>query len=542
MSDNQKILACFNPGTGKQFDQVPMATADDVALAAHEMREAASIWGQKPLKERIRILRKLQAHIIDKTDVITETINLDTGKCRQDALIEIIMTTDRLHQYYKNAPRWLARRRVPPGIYIFRRFYTEPQPFGVVAIISPWNYPFDLTMSPVCSALLAGNTVLVKPSEVTGATGVLIERLFNDIPELSPFVRVLHGDGLVGEMVVKSKPDLVFLTGSITTGLEVSKVAAENLTPCLFELGGKDPMIVLEDAAIRDAAKWGVWSACYNAGQTCVAIERVYVVEAVYDEFLREVTEQARKLSLGYSPEIDNPYHLAPLTFTRQKEIIEDHLADALDKGARILVGGESDGLFMRPTIVVDVDHSMKLMREETFGPVMPIMKVKNEEEAIRMANDSNFGLSASIWSRDLQRAQKAGGRLEVGTVNINDASTHYPVSLLPFGGIKQSGSARTHGKSEVLQFTQLHSYSVGRPPLAIDVSTQMRYPGQYRLGKAILGLAFGVTPQQRVQPVIDGVERLLEKKRKQTTAIAAGIGFATAATALLLSLRRTRK
>jgi len=175
MTVKPNTLACFNPATGKQFDQVPIATSEEITLAYDQMREMAPIWRRKPLKERIRILRQLQAHIINKADKITEIINMDTGKCRQDALIEVLMTTDRLHQYYKHAPHWLARRRVPPGLYVFRRFYTEPQPFGVVAVISPWNYPFDLTMSPLCSSLLAGNTVLLKPSEVTAATGRMIE-------------------------------------------------------------------------------------------------------------------------------------------------------------------------------------------------------------------------------------------------------------------------------------------------------------------------------------------------------------------------------
>ena len=286
-----------------------------------------------------RILRKFQAFVIDSVDIISETINQDTGKSRQDGLIEVFMTVDRLHQYYKHGPHWLARQRVPAGLYVFKRFYAEPQPYGVVAVISPWNYPFDLTVSPVCSALLAGNTVLVKPSEVTAATGELIERLFQSVPELSPFVRFVHGDGRVGEMVVKARPDLVFLTGSVSTGRKVARTAGETFTPYLFELGGKDAMIVLEDADIKAAARWGIWAACYNAGQTCVAIERAYAVEAVYDEFVREAVEQARKINVGYSPDINNPYHIAPLCFNRQPQIITDQLSEAVAKGAHILTG-----------------------------------------------------------------------------------------------------------------------------------------------------------------------------------------------------------
>jgi acyl-CoA reductase-like NAD-dependent aldehyde dehydrogenase len=526
-------IACFNPGTGEQFDQVPMSTATDVDRALAELRQNGYRWRQKSVKERVRILRKLQAFIIDSVDVISETINQDTGKSRQDGLIEVMMTVDRLHQYYKQAPRWLARKRVPPGLYFFKRYYTEPQPYGVVAVIAPWNYPFDLTMSPICSALLAGNTVLVKPSEVTAATGALMEKLFQSVPELSPFVRFVHGDGRVGEMMVKAQPDLIFLTGSVQTGRKVAQAAAETLTPCFFELGGKDAMLVLEDADIKAAARWGVWGACYNAGQTCVAVERAYAVEAIYDEFVRESVEQARQITVGYSPEIDNPYHIAPLCFNRQPQIIGEQLSEAVNKGARILTGGQIKDLYAEPTVVVDVDHSMTLMREETFGPILPIMKVKDEAEGMRLINESEYGLSASVWSNNLERAQRLAHRLNVGSVNINDTSAHYAVSLLPFGGVKKSGSARTHGKSEVLQFAQMRSYAVGRPPNPLDIATQMRKPGRYRLGAAILRLVFGVTPGQRVQPVVEEVERLAQKPAARKSVVAVAMGLVTAALAL---------
>lgn len=542
MSEQVDLLPCVNPATGEQFDQIPMATPEEVEQAHREMRQAFDVWRRKPLKERVRILRKLQAMVIDSVDIITETINLDVGKSRQDGLIEVMMVVDRLHQYYRRAPRWLARRRVPPGLYIFRRFYTEPEPFGVVAVISPWNYPFDLMMSPMCSALLAGNTVLLKPSEAAGATGALVERLIQSVPELSPFVRVLHGDGRVGAAIVQSKPDFIFLTGSVSTGRKVALAAAEDMIPYAFELGGKDPMIVLEDADIEAAARWGTWGAYYNTGQTCQGIERVYVVEQVYDQFVDRAVQQTNTLRMGYSDEKECPYDMGPLSFERQKQIVEDHLADALAKGAHILAGGGINGMFVEPTVVVNVDHSMKLMRDETFGPILPIMKVKDEAEAIRAANDSDLGLSASVWSRDLKRAQRVAHELQVGSVNINDAISQYPVSLLPFGGLKGSGLARTHGKEEVMQFTQLRSYAVGRPPLPIDLATQMRQPGRYRLGKAVLRLAFGVRPDQRVQPIVEEAERLRERAGERRPATLAAAGILTSLALFLFGLwRRSR-
>jgi acyl-CoA reductase-like NAD-dependent aldehyde dehydrogenase len=540
MIQESRRIPFINPATGEQFGEIAMATPDEITLAHKEMRQAFMIWRKKPLKERIRILRQFQEVLIDSMDEITEVINKDTGKSRQDGWIEVNMTVDRLHQYYKQAPFWLKRRRVPPGLYMFKKYYTEPHPYGVVAVIGPWNYPFDLTVPPMCSALLAGNTVLLKPSEVTPAVGQLVERLIDRVPELSPFVRVLHGDGAVGAAIVESRPDLVFLTGSTTTGQKIAQATADSLTPFICELGGKDPMIVFNSADIPAAAKWGAWGAFYNTGQTCMGIERVYVQSGVYDEFVTAVLEEARKFKIGYSPRTDNKYNMGPLTFERQVKIVTDHMDDALAKGAKVLMGGKLDGLFMEPTVMVDVDHSMKVMREETFGPIMPIMKFEDETEALFLANDCDFGLSAAVWSGDMRQAKRVAHRLDVGSVNVNDAISHYPVSLLPFGGVKMSGNARTHGKEEVLQFTQMRSYAIGNPPNPLDIATIMRAPGHYRLGKAITRFFFGVTPRQRIEPVTELWEELDTKPVTKKTAVTAGLTAALAA--VIFGLIRLRK
>jgi acyl-CoA reductase-like NAD-dependent aldehyde dehydrogenase len=533
-----KMLEFNCPGTGEQFGEVPMATPEEVRRAREELRRAAPLWWKVPLKDRVKILKKLQKTIVRYADDIAAAVSQDTGKSRQDGLAEVIMTTDKLHMYLKHAPKWLARQRIPPGLYFFRRYYAVRHPYGVVAVIGPWNYPFDLGMPPIFSALLAGNAVIYKPSEVAGATGVLIEKILQSVPEVSPYVRVLHGDGSVGAALVQSEPDLIFLTGSVETGRKVGIAAAEKMIPFLSELGGKDPMLVLEDADLDAAARWGVWGAFYNAGQTCMSVERVYVVESVFDAFLEKVMAHTAKLRHGYSKDVVNPFHFGPLTFERQLHVVVEHLEDALAKGARIALGGQHDGLFAQPTILVDVTHDMKVMREETFGPIMPIMKVRDEAEAIRLANDSEFGLSACVWSRNLKRAQQVAQALQVGSVNINDAIAHYPVSQLPFGGIKKSGNARTHGKDEVLQFTQQRSYAVGLPPLPFDVATLMRKPGHYNLGKAILELFFGVGTQ-RLGPI----RRLAQSAEAKPAArkVAAGSAVAAVATAVAFGLFRRR-
>ncbi len=496
-------LYFVNPATGEQFGQAPMATPEQAVGALNEMRAAFKTWSARPVSERVRILGKLQQVLIDSADEISAVVNRDTGKSRQDALIELWMTVELLDTYRKHAASWLKSRRVSSGYFFFKRSYIDHRPYGVVLIISPWNYPFYLSIPPVISALIAGNTVVLKPSEITAATGVMMEELFKRVPELAPYVRVVHGDGAVGAALVQAGPDYIFVTGSTLTGQRVSQAAAENLTPVSCELGGKDAVIVLEDADIDRAARWTTWGANFNAGQSCDAVERVYVVEPVYDEFVRRSVEHTGNLKIGYSPDQNSPYYLGPMTDPRQVDIVDRHLQDALAKGARILAGGHRDGMFIEPTVLVDVDHSMQIMREETFGPILSIMKVMDEAEAIRMANDTNFGLGASVWSNDIRRAVRVARQVQSGTLLINDTIAQIAIAMLPFGGVKQSGHGRIHGKEGLLQFTYPFAFAISRPPNPLDLSVVLRNPGKYQLAKNLIHLLFGVGLRQRLQPLL---------------------------------------
>ena len=495
---NPEALLFTNPATGATFGEVTMTSPDDVQKAVNDMRAAFPLWSAKPVRERIRILRQFQGLLIDSRDEITAVINQDCGKSRQDAMIELFVTVDMLAQYCSQAPKWLSRKGVSSGLYLLKKSFIEYKPYGVVAVISPWNYPFTLAIPPVMAALLAGNTVVLKPSEVTAATGVLVEKLLQRCPELAPFVRVVHGDGKVGAALTQANPDFIFLTGSTGTGRKIMAAAAETLTPVALELGGKDAMIVLDDADLPAAARWGSWGAFFNTGQTCMAVERVYVVESRYDEFVRLALGYAKEFKSGFSVDKNSPYSMGPVTDPRQVKIIDRHLEDALARGARLLCGGKDQGGFYNPMVLVDVDHSMLLMRDETFGPLLPIMKVKDEQEAIRLANDSAYGLGASVWSRSVEHATRVGQQIQAASVIINDCIAQFGIPMLPFGGLKDSGFGRTHGREGLMQFTRPYSYAVGSAPFKWDIATVLRENGHYELATAIMGVVYGTSMRQR--------------------------------------------
>jgi len=507
-------LIFTNPATGTQFGEVTMTTPEEVKQAVEEMRQSFPVWSGKSVKERCKILKKFQNLLIEKRDEISTIVSQDTGKNRQDSLIELFVSVDMLAQNRMNAPRWLKPERVSSGLYLFKKGIVEHRPHGVVVVISPWNYPLLISLTPMFSALLAGNTVVLKTSEVTPAVGELIEKLFKSLPELAPFVRVVHGDGKVGAALVNSKPDYIFVTGSTTTGKKIMQAAAENLIPVTLELGGKDPVIVLEDADIEAAARWATWGAHYNAGQACMSVERVYVVESKYDEFVNAAIQNTKEIHTGFTLDTNSPYFMGPVTDPRQVQIIDDHIKDAVDKGARVLCGGKEGGAFYKPMVMVDVNHSMKVMREETFGPIMPIMKVRDEEEAIRLANDSTLGLGASVYGKDLTRAKRVADRIQASSIIINDSIAQFGIPMLPFGGVKESGIGTTHGREGILEFTHPYSYAIGGIPLKWDVATIVRNLGNYELGVAIMGVVYGTTLKQKWETL----SQFLRKGKKETT------------------------
>jgi acyl-CoA reductase-like NAD-dependent aldehyde dehydrogenase len=355
-----------------------------------------------------------------------------------------------LSYYAKRAPKFLRpeKRRLHGMLRFMKKLQVIYRPLGVVGVITPWNGPFILSINPVAQALVAGNTVLLKPSEITPRSGALAAEIFHAAGLPEGVLQVLEGDGETGAALCEAGLDKVCFTGSVATGRKVATACAERLIPCTLELGGKDPMIVCADADIESAAGGALAGAYMNTGQYCCGTERVYVVDEVADAFIEEVVRRAGELRQGASGEFD----LGAIFWDRQLEVIERHMEDAVAKGATVRVGGrrnpELAGLYYEPTVLTDVDHEMEIMCEETFGPVLPIMRVRDEEEALRLANDTRYGLSATVWTKDVYKGAELAKRIESGGVCINDMTVTYGCPEAPFGGVKDSGVGQVNGES----------------------------------------------------------------------------------------------
>lgn len=449
-------------------------------------RRAFEVWSDLAPSERRRHLRALTRAVLARGDEIAEVVASETGKPGDDAYAYDVLTSLTVMDHYtRNAARYLRPERARTWPYLSVRGWIEFHPRGVAGVITPWNYPFFLPMVSVITALAAGCTVVLKPSEVTPRSGRLLGDIAAGAGIPSDVVQVVEGDGEVGKALIASGVDVVSFTGSTRVGKMVATEAAATLTPAILELGGNDAMVVLEDADLERAARTAVWGAMVNAGQTCVSVERCYVVDAVYDRFLAEVERRFDDLSAGDGAASD----IGPIINPPQIEVVEAHVEDAVAKGARVLRGGarvegSDGGIFYQPTLVVDVDHSMLLMRDETFGPILPIMRVADEEAALAAANDTRFGLHGSVWTRDRRRAGRLASRFHSGTVAINDVAVNFIAPGLAFGGIGDSGFGSTFGAEGIRAYCSPRSITASRLPIPtstlLGASFPRRRPGRY--------------------------------------------------------------
>jgi succinate-semialdehyde dehydrogenase/glutarate-semialdehyde dehydrogenase len=459
---SERLIEVYAPATGARIAGVPALNAQEVQALVARARAAQPGWQARGVAERARLLLRLRSVIADNADRVARTSCDETGKLMFEALVTDVQTTCDLARWYaRRADAIMRRRRVPSGWLITKRAYEEREPYGVVGVIGPWNFPVLNCMRSVMAALVCGNTVVLKPSEASPLSSLLMRELATTAGLPDDVFLVATGDGPTGAALVNAGVDKLVFTGSVETGRRIALAAAERLLPLTLELGGKDPMIVLKGANIDRAAEAAIVGAFANTGQICTSIERAYVEAAVYDEFLERVVDKTRQVRIG----ADDSADVGAITVEAQIEKIEEQIDDALRHGARALVGGErirGNGRYYAPTILSDVTQDMRIMREETFGPVLPVMKVRDAEEALRLANDSPFALGGSIWGKRAE-VERLAPRLRAGMITLNDTMVNGMIAGLPFGGLKDSGYGRVYGDEALREMTWPRGVTVDR-------------------------------------------------------------------------------
>jgi acyl-CoA reductase-like NAD-dependent aldehyde dehydrogenase len=456
-----------NPATGQIVASIAVVTPEQIPERLERARAAQPGWEALGFEGRARLFRRCQKWVIDNSDRVIETIISETGKAWEEAqLAEVSYAASAFGFWAKNAGDYLADERVKTASPFVkgRKLVVRHVPVGVVGVIGPWNYPLTNSFGDCIPALAAGNAVILKPSEVTPLTALLMGECLRECGVPENVYQVAPGFGETGGALIDAVDFLMF-TGSTATGKKVMERASATLTPIALELGGKDPMLVCADADLERAANAAVHYSMQNAGQTCISTERVYVEAPVYDEFVALVTEKISHLRTGV-PRGPGSVDLGAVINPPQADIVEAHVRDAVDKGARVVSGGkrsDTDGHFYEPTLLVDVDHSMTAMRDETFGPTLPIMKVADVDEGVRLANDSPYGLAASVWTKDAGKGEKLARRIEAGAVIVNDAQINYVALELPMGGWKSSGLGTRHGPDGIRKYTKSQTIVVTR-------------------------------------------------------------------------------
>jgi acyl-CoA reductase-like NAD-dependent aldehyde dehydrogenase len=454
-----------NPATGALIATLPVDSPAAVAATVERVRANQAEWEAIGVEGRYHWLGKLRDWLLDNEERVLDTMQRETGKVRADASNEPTYLADLINFYGTRAASFIGEESVRPHspLLAAKKLRIQYRPHPVVGIISPWNFPLILSLGDAIPALQAGCAVVVKPSEFTPmGVAEVVEAWKQEIggPDIFDCV---HGTGETGGALV-DEVDFVQFTGSDRTGRKVMARAAETLTPVSLELGGKDAMIVLSDADIDRAANAAAWGGMMNSGQICLSVERIYVEEPAYDEFVDKLTAEVGRLRQGVD-DASHPKDVGAMTSPNQTAIVEEHVSDAVESGARALTGGrraDGPGDYFEPTVLVDVDHSMKVMRDETFGPVVGVMKVRDTEEAVRLANDSRYGLGGSVFG-ERERAEQVARRVECGAVNVNDVLINYFAMDVPMGGWKQSGIGFRHGEPGIKKYCRSESLVITR-------------------------------------------------------------------------------
>jgi succinate-semialdehyde dehydrogenase/glutarate-semialdehyde dehydrogenase len=515
----REMLVSTNPATGEKLGELACATAEDVHQAVRRARAAQWAWQALPVRQRLKVLKEFQRKLVEKRTEIAELISREAGKPTVEALnTEVLVVLDAAEFCIRSAHNFLREEPVPHGNLAMKlkRGKLVREPYGVIGIIAPWNYPFSTPAIETLGALAMGNAVVLKPSEFTPLVALEFQKLMYAAGLNPDLLQVLIGGGPVGGALLEADIDKVIFTGSVATGKRIAEAAAKRLLPVVLELGSKDPMIVLEDADLEATSSGAVWGAMMNCGQTCLSIERCYVQRSVYERFLELCKQKIERLRIGEG--VGSEVEVGPLIHERQLSTVEDHVNDAVARGARLLTGGkrlpELGPNFYAPTLLADVQQDMRIMQEETFGPALPVAPFDTEGDAVRLANDTEFGLAASVWTSNRKRGEAIASRIKAGTVMINDAITGYGISEAPHGGFKQSGIGRTHGELGLAEMVQVKYVDV-------DLLPRMPKVWWYGYGKKFEGqmsgfveMLFGRGWRARIRGAAAATGALMRKNR----------------------------
>lgn len=463
-------VASVNPATGEILREWESASASEVQATVERARVAQVAWNALGVEKRVEALRRFQRLLHEKRSDVAQLISQEEGKPYVEALLtEVQVVLDAVRFCADNAYGFLRQEEIPHGSLAMKtkagRLLREP--YGVIGIISPWNYPFSIPATETLAALVTGNAVVLKPSELTSLCSLELAALLHAAGVPDDVFQVVVGDGATGGALLESAIDKLVFTGSVATGKRIAQAAATRLLPVVLELGGKDPMLVLDDADIDVASSGAVWGAFVNAGQACLSVERCYVHRSLHDAFIEACVRKTRQLRVGNG--LEKEIDVGPMIHERQLRLVEAQVQDAITRGARLMTGGERlpnlGPNFYAPTVLMDVTQEMRVMKEETFGPLLPVMAFDSDEEAVRLANDSDYGLAASVWTRNRARGERLAERINAGTVMINDAISCFGISEAPHGGVKASGIGRTHGRFGMEEMVWLKYVDADRMP-----------------------------------------------------------------------------
>ncbi|MGB3620374.1 aldehyde dehydrogenase family protein [Ketobacter sp. MCCC 1A13808] len=508
------LTIAYNPGTGEEIGHIPNTDLTRLPEMFSHARAAQKIWARRSFKERAHALRLMRDYIVENAEELTEIVSKSNGKTRVDALAtEVLPCTLACDWYGKHAEKALQEKKLPIDslLFINKRTVIQRKPVGVVGIISPWNYPLSIPFGEVIMGLMAGNAIILKVAAATPLVGEAIEKIITagNLPK-GLFQQIVGSGGAVSRAFFAHGIDKIFFTGSVAVGKQLMEQAAKTLTPLSLELGGNDPMLVFEDADLERATNGALWAGFQNAGQSCGGVERVYVHESVYDPFMALMKSKTEALRHGMGQQFD--VDIGSLTTLGQLNTVKQHLEEALSKGAEIVAQskavGAQDGFFHPATLLANTNNDMLIIKEETFGPVIPVMKFATEEEAIAQANESDLALTSSIWTKDLARGRRIAAELESGVTTINDHLYTHGLSEMPWGGWKHSGLGRTHGHEGLQEMTHVKAVNWDILPVKrnlwwypFDETTyntllnaqRMMYP---RDAKEFVGSALGAAPQ----------------------------------------------